>query len=322
VILSIVVAVLITADYVWMFIHSFLRFQGAAGGAITHPETWTGIPMPFVTDFTWPIILLLAIGLVTIGLHAWKRRRIHPAEGVAAVFFLLMFTNYIGVGYRSIHIRDISPLFPGALFGVGVYALIKLIWKRVPLLAAAAIGAAGFIIILSAAHFVPNTFPGCMDEAHYKAVQFARASTDPTASFFFFFGDCYSQSARLYPRPVYNINTQDYFQSLQEGKIRRNYTSELMYFGADSKLMYSTGFGRYAHHVFTDNITLAQESRDICQFDYFVIDTVSNMDPRIGQANQAVAKMLNDQGAQVVFQDPAVVILRNTKKGGDCIGSA
>ena len=57
---------------------------------------------------------------------------------------------------------------------------------------------------------------------------------------------------------------------------------------------------------------------DICKFDYFIFDKVSRI-PVLAQYNMLIANDLVKDGSQPVFQNDAIVVLKNTKVGDDCI---
>ena len=58
--------------------------------------------------------------------------------------------------------------------------------------------------------------------------------------------------------------------------------------------------------------------KNICNFDYYVFDKVSRQNV-LAQYNLLIANEMLKKGAEVVFENEAVVVLKSNNVGGDCI---
>ncbi len=287
---------------------------------------WGGTPIFYLTDFGL-LLIVLAAGLIGGMLFF---RKMHLLV-IAGVFMLLVgYTNYIGFGIRAFQPRLLWPVYFMFFFGMGLYLLLNLIpqYFRSPSM----IGVGILFLFLFANAFSPlfslkhiPTYnkvvgPGIMDPWHWEALQWIGKNTAPDAKVYFFYGDPYSQDAilRNAKRTHAQIIPEDFVADLQNRSIHRVFETETP---ADhgAGMPYFSPFPKIKLHQRSDlSDFMWKGSYDICLFDYFVLDKASRQEA-LAQYNLLIANDLIENGGQVAFQNDMVVILTNTKVGGECI---
>ena len=285
---------------------------------------WGGTPIFYLTDFKLLLIFMM-IGVVS-GFMLLKK---FDVPVIAWLYMLgIGYTNYIGFGIRAFQPRLLWPVYFSFFFGMGLYALIKLIPSAFRSISVFGTGIA-IMLLLSNIIPVPNiptyykiSSSGLMDPWHWQAFQWLGQNTPKGARLYFFYGDVYDQDAilRNSKRTHAQVVPQDFFAALQNRSVKRVYTSEVP---ADhgAGMPYKKSFLNIGLHQVEDNAKtyiMWGDSFDVCIFDYFIFDKASRQ-KILADYNLLIANDMLKRGSQKVFENDVVIILKNNKVGGDCI---
>ena len=303
----------------YIFINSFM---------VTNPysfsvsKDWGGTPLFHLSDFGLLLIFLI-IGAI-IGIALIKKM---PVPIIAGFCMLIVgYTNYIGFGIRAFQPRLLWPVYLSVFFGLGLYALIKFIPSKLKMISVFVLGIT-LILILSNFISIPHILtysevssPGLMDKWHWESFQWISQNTPIESKVYFFYGDIYGQDAilRNSKRVHAQVIPEDFVASLQNKSIKRVYQTEVP---ADhgAGMPYMKSFLNIGLHQKEDlGELLWQSDIDVCLFDYHVFDKISRQ-PVLAQYNLAIANEMLNKGAEIVFENDVVVILKNNKQGDDCI---
>jgi len=294
---------------------------------------WEGNPGFYIAGFG---LLLIPI-IIGIIFSTKKMKYLHVAFIAALAMLLSGFTNYIGFDVRAFQIRFFWPLYLSIFFGFGLYILLKLIIKKWNFIHITSI----FVVLLfifsgtvnlpaiartdiQQIPYIPQmnleTSRGIMNPVHWEALQWLSKNTEKEATIYFFYGDIYSQDALLRnsKRTHYQVDPENFISTLQNREIKRNYISELP---GDSggNIMKRESFFEFTNLAETKPREFFFGSKDICQFDYYVVDKVSRQQV-LAQYNLLIAQnLLNKTYINLVFENQIVVILKNDNPGDDCI---
>jgi len=276
---------------------------------------WGSTPLLYIKDFGI-LLIPIAVGIAVSFLHL-RKKFIAP---IYLGFFMIGigFMNYAGFGERAFQTRFFWPIYISVFFGLGLYYLTKFfIKKKILFIAISIILLVLFNTNLFSLKLSKFSTPGLLDKYHWEALKWISEKTPVEATIYFFYGDIYYQDALLRnaKREHYLINRKDFTNSLQNQTIKRIYKARA---ASDSgagfpyrKSMFS--YGRHA-----DNWTRIEE-RDICNYDYYVLDRVSQQ-PVLAQYNMLIGqKLLEKEYITEVFRNEVTSILRNNKPGDDCI---
>jgi hypothetical protein len=298
------------------------------------PERW-GHPIPFVTDIHWSILVLAIAGSV-LAIFLLKKK--WNAGIFFALFMLVMgFTNYMGFD-KAMQMRMMWPLHLSVLVGIplyflleGGYGLIKKksahtkskISKNVKVGIAGVIGIILFSVVLISVVEVQSS-PGMMHPALWEQLNWLKENTPETADIFYFHGDIYSQNSlfRNSQRRTYYVQTQDFIGTLQNQSVKRFYHTRLSG-GTAAGLPYKQeGFLKFGDHqdeTRKEGSTYWLAPMDVCNFDYYVFDKFSQQ-PMLAQYNMYLGSvMVQNLWMEVVFDNQAYTIMKNNKKGEECI---
>ncbi|MBI3035447.1 hypothetical protein HYY71_03920 [Candidatus Woesearchaeota archaeon] len=283
---------------------------------------WGGTPLLYLSDFGL-LLIFLAIGVIASLLMLKK----FYVPFMAGLFMLgIGYTNYIGFGIRAFQPRLLWPIYFSFFFGIGLFMLIKLVPAKLKPISVFIIGIlsllilAGFMPVSNVPTYNKISTSGLMDIWHWKAFQWLDQNTPKDAKLFFFYGDVYDQDAilRNSKRMHGQIVPEEYIELLKNRTIRRDISTE---FPADhgAGMPYKKSFLNIKLHTRENSNSLFFQSHaDICLFDYFIFDKASRQ-PVLAQYNLLIANGMLAKGAQNVFENEVVVILKNNKIGGDCI---
>ena len=283
---------------------------------------WGGTPLLYLIDFKL-LLIFLALGVI-VSLLMLKR---FDVPFMAGLFMLgIGYTNYIGFGIRAFQPRLLWPIYFSFFFGAGLFVLIKSVPAKIRAISIFIVGIL-FLSILSGFIPVPNvpiyykiSAPGLMDIWHWKAFQWLAQDTPKDAKLYFFYGDVYDQDAilRNSKRTHVQVIPEDFVEALKNRTIKRIYKYEPP---ADhgSGMPYFKSFLNIDLHARENPKSLFfQSEADLCIFDYHIFDKATRQ-PALAQYNLLIANEMLKKGAQKVFENEVVVILKNDKVGGDCI---
>ena len=291
---------------------------------------WDGNPGFYIAGFGL-LLIPMAIGII---FSIARIKELHVAIIAPVVMLIGSYMNYIGFELRSFQLRFFWPIYLSFFLGFGIYVVFKFAIKRWNLMYASA----SFIILLAlfsgivkfpaltqtdiqTIPYIPylnrETSPGLMNPFHWQSLTWIRDNTPEDATVYFFYGDIYNQDALLRntKRIHRQVDPEDFVKALQERKIKKEYVTE---FPGDTA---GSFYQRPSFFHFTSpdlppgfNFGL----KNVCNFDYYVFDKVSRQNV-LAQYNLLIANGMLKKGAEVVFENEAVVILKSNNVGGDCI---
>lgn len=305
---------LIIFKYTYMAAHPFkVRFGGAVD--------WGGTPLLTMGSFQL-LLIFMVIGLV-IFLIRYKQM-IVPA--IFGIFLLgIGYSNYIGFDIRAFQSRFFWPVYFAVFFGAGLYYLLKFFIKKWNL-AYSYIISIVFLVFFTmiAVPYVPHydkiTGPGLMDPYHWKTLAWFEDNSRGDETVYFFYGDIYSQDALLRntKRVHFQVIASDFFDAINNRTIKRYYNTEVPG-DSGSGLPYRTGVFSFKLHRDEKNEFYQDGVKDICLFDYYVFDKVSQQQV-LAQYNILIAnELIKKDWIVPVFENEVSVILKNNKPGEDCI---
>ena len=319
---------MVIAGIIFGIIAAYSLFIFANSFMVTNPyrfevaKDWGGTPTFYLSDFGL-LLVFLAIGAVASFMFA-KKMGIPVMIG----FYMLLigYTNYIGFGIRAFQPRLLWPVYFSFFFGLGIYMLIKIVPSKLKAVSVFSLSIL-FILAFSNVPAIPNipsysrvSSPGLMDLPHWEAFQWISGNTPKESRIYFFYGDVYDQDAILRNSKRFHaqIDPDDFIASLQNRTIKRSYKSEVP---ADhgAGMPYFKSFLNIGLHQIEEegSVLWGANYFNICTFDYHVFDKASRQ-PVLAQYNVLIANDMLAKGSQLVFENEAVVILKNTA-GDDCI---
>ncbi|MEK6984012.1 MAG: hypothetical protein AABX33_05540 [Nanoarchaeota archaeon] len=285
-------------------------------------KDWGGTPILNLSDFRL-LLLFMGLGLVVSVVMLKK----FDLAVLAGLYMLgIGYTNYIGFGIRAFQPRLLWPIYLSFFFGLGIYTIIGLVPQKFRLISVLSLSSL-FLILFSNVIALPNvptyskiSSSGLMDKWHWDAFQWISEKTDQDDKIYFFYGDVYDQDAILRnSKRVHGQVVPEFFVELiQNRSIKRIYKTE---FPADhgAGMPYKKSFLKIGLHLKEPHDSLMWQDRaDVCIFDYFVFDKLSRQKV-LSDFNLLIANEMLSKGAQDVFQNELVVILKNNKVGADCI---
>ncbi len=283
---------------------------------------WGGTPIFYLTDFKL-LLIFLAIGVAT---SFFLVKQISTPI-IAGIYMLLIgYTNYIGFGIRAFQPRFFWPIYFSFFLGLGLYTLIKFVPTKFKSISVFSLGIL-FTLALSNLLVIPSlptynkiVSSGLMDTSHWQAFQWLSQNTPKDAKLYFFYGDIYTQDAILRNSKRFHalIVPEDFISALQNRTVKRVYWSEIPGDHAAGAPYFKSFLKIGLHFRENTNPLLLQDYLDVCIFDYFIFDKASRQQV-LAQYNLFIANEMLNKGAQKVFENNAVVILKNNKQGADCI---
>ncbi|MCH8004061.1 MAG: hypothetical protein IH934_05525 [Nanoarchaeota archaeon] len=315
-----VISTVIAIYSLYIFVNSF---------AIINPyefsvsKDWGNTPIFFLSDFSL-LLIFLGIGVI-VGLAKFKKMDIPVVIGLFMIG--VGYTNYIGFGIRAFQPRLMWPVYLSFFFGLGLYTLIKFVPSKLRTISIFSLSIL-FILALSNVITIPNILtynkissPGLMDPWHWEAFQWLSQNTPIESKLYFFYGDVYNQDAilRSSKRVHAQVIPDDFIALLQNRTIKRNINTEVPGdHGAGMPYMKSPF--KIGLHMLEKEYSLrfGDYNYDVCTYDYHIFDKVSRQ-PVLAQYNILIANEMIKKDAQIVFDNEAVVILKNNRLGADCI---
>lgn len=287
--------------------------------------TW-GSPMFGLLSFKFLLIFLIA-GFILSFIYLKKKQRL--VFFIGFVMLLMGYGNYFGFGLRAFQARFFWPIYLSVFFGVGIYFILKnFIKKQKSAYFAAALL---FLLMLNlsvSGKIIPVTSrftsQGLMTGQHWQMFKWFQDNVEE-GKVLFFYGDFYSQNAILRNThlPPYMASTKDMVSALQNKTIKRSYKISLLGDHHGVFYAYRKSFFDYGYHAeeeeSKDPTYYYSKARDICDFDYYVFDKVSQQSA-LAQYNILIAnELIKNEWIQQAFNNEYVVVLKNNKPGEDCI---
>ena len=319
-----IISLVIISYYFFIFQNTWAKGQAysfsvvkAAGGSPTVQMAMFGI-LAFIllTGFIISLILLF-------------QKKSHIAT-TAAIFFMIMgYTKYIGFHSRAFQLRYFWPIYLSIFIGLPLYYGLKTVLKKYNvyysytisiLLLLVFLNTMGVASALSLPHYERFSSPGMMDPYHWDAYTWIQENTPEDTKLLFLYGDQFGQTNYILSvkRVPYKIDENDYFNTLQANPTQRDYLINI-YGDNVNWYPYWGGFLKVNYHLKeTDEFRHGQRF-DICDFDYYIYDTVSR-DDRLPQFNKLITDNFRNHGMEDVFTNRIVSVMKNNNRGEDCVG--
>ena len=291
-------------------------FQGVWSERLTlklqeMPES-AGFPIVGITDFSW-LLIFIVFGIL-ISLFFYKK--IDTSILFSLYLLLAGYTIYLGFD-KSLQLRFNWPIFLAPLFGLTLYQIFKFFIKDWKIYYSIGLSVVFFIVFILI-FYKPLSTQGLMDSEHWQALMWLRDNTGGDARVYYFYGDIYSQKAVLYSakRTPYLVDTNDYVAALKNQTINRYYLSDNP--GQAGGYPYRVSFWEFKKHILEPEYERTKQ-RDVCNFDYYVFDKVSQV-PILTQYNIIImSKFLEKDWIKEVYNNQIVTILKNDNPGADCL---
>ncbi|MBI2135432.1 hypothetical protein HYU09_05560 [Candidatus Woesearchaeota archaeon] len=294
---------------------------------------WEGNPGFYIAGFGLLLIPII-FGLI---FSLPKLKNLHVSLILALVMLAAGFLNYAGFQLRSFQIRFFWPIYLSVFFGLGIYILFGFIVKKWNSAYAASVSAVMLILFLGiislpqiaqtdvqAIPSIPQlnqeSKQGIMNPFNWESLDWLSKNTEKESDIYFFYGDIYSQDALLRnsKRTHYQVDPEDFIKALQERKIKKEYMTETPG-DTGGSISIRESFFKLKEHPDASLPEFGFGPKNICNFDYYVFDKVSREEV-LAQYNMLIAQELLKKGyIKPVFENQAVVILKNNDVGADCI---
>lgn len=286
----------------------------------------------FPTDFGFMLAAIL-IGLAAAILFFIQKRNELGKLLKSPELFTLAFSTYMivaglgtyfGFGLRSFQTRLFWPITLAPLAGFGIYQLLRIILKAAKakvsaFTVAVAVAAVLSTAVLAAYYTAPSG--GSMDKDHWEPMRWIAENTPKDAQVFMLFSYVYRQTSSTYntERVNYFLELPD-FASLINGYAQKNSFDRIVRVTVPSdsgaEFPYRKGLLSFGQ---LNNSTMTGRMVDICSADYYVADLASP-EQQLNQATMLLVQKFVAANLTVVYQNPAVIVLKNNNFGGDCLG--
>jgi len=307
--------------YLIIFKYTWLAKQGSDPLAVIIRTTTD--PAFYLPDFG--AFLVFIIGGMLLAVFMLRKNLSIP---LLAAFFMLLIGmgNYYGFVRHAFRTRTMWPLYLSIFLGISLYFLLKNIkgWRAEYSMAVAillSVFVMGFVKLPYVPYAERFTSSGIMDPYHWEALTWLRNNVPEDQDILFLYGDIYSQNALLRDsfHPPYMVKVGQYVSLLQNRTIRRNMPIDLLGDHHGVLYAYRKSFFDFGYHAEEKGVDYFYNSeRDICNFDYIVLDKLSQQ-PVLAQYNLLIASKLINTTMQPVFDNQVTAILKNNNKGAECI---
>ena len=263
------------------------------------------------SDFGW-LMPVIIIGIIFALVLLFVQKKSSVALIVGIYMLLLGFTNYVivGLAHFAFQTRFFWPVYLSGFFGLTLYQISQVTYKKMNNTIFALISI-GCIFLLMFTVYEKNSPDGLMDSSLWQAFTWIRDHTQKEDNLYFFYGDRYQQSGILLAteRNAWKVNPQDYISALQNKTIKRFYISDIN----QVDMYVRRGIFTFEHRNPTDPL------QDICSFNYYVFDKISQYPPLI-QYNQIIENMFLNLGwMETVYSSSLLDIVKNNKPGVNCV---
>ncbi len=270
-----------------------------------------------LTHFT-SATYLLGIGIL-IALFLAKKQ---PLLFLSLFFLFAGLTNYIGFTIRAFNLRFFWPITLAPLFALPLFLIIKKTGTKA-FLVATLLALLLFSGITYANYKKTPNQSGLMNTHIWETLQWIKKNTPQNATLYVGYGDYYDQDAGLAnaQRVFTRTETED-FVPLFHNKTLNRYIPTKLFVEAGAGLPYKIKPFQYKLHYY-ENRSIADNHyvRDICAYDYYLFDRISQYPELITYSLSYAEAMLNTPHFELVHQNPWSIVLHNKKPGDDCLGT-
>ena len=315
IVISILLSMTLSLYYLLIFKNTWMVAKPFSFSIMTDPSFAPGKGV-FLEHFGLTLCLLFLGVLITLYAMCYKRAYSLPLY--SGIFILLMgFTNYIGFRPRAWNLRTLWPIFLAPLMAVAIYDLggrILKVWKNEHTVAVSLL----LMLLFANAHSGQLDFggPGTVDEKSWEAFRWVAENTPKDAKVYHFFSIYTGQAASLSiaERAVYYVDTDDYINGVRGGTVRSSYKSHTYVDFSMRLLTYKTSAFTFGHHAEEEewkNLNI-----DMWDMDYYLFySNPSYTHPAVIQYNGVIKNTFLNVGMVEVFNNGAISILKNNRKG-------
>ncbi len=329
-IIAFMIAALI-AIYFWpIFLKIWLRLQPYRFSVESTSASFPAATV-YPTDFGFMLIAII-IGLAAAAMFLIQKRDelgklLQSPElftvAFSAYMLLAGFGTYFGFGLRSFQTRLFWPITLAPLAGFGIYQLLRMILKLAnkgisAFAVAVAVAAVLSVAVVALKYSEPS--PGIMDSDHWEPMQWIAENTPKDAQVFMLYSYVYGQTSA-----TYNTERVNYFLELPDfAKLINGYSQNKVFdrmvrvtvpSDSGAEFPYRKGLLSFGQ---LNNETMTGRTVDICSADYYVADRAFAQEQLV-QATTLLVQKFAAANMTVVYQNPAVVVLKNNNFGGDCL---
>ncbi|MBI1969503.1 hypothetical protein HYS48_02305 [Candidatus Woesearchaeota archaeon] len=297
----------------------------------------------FVSMQSFPFSVLLFIGFgIIISLFVPFRHKF-----VLFFFLLISNLNYFSflptLDYRAFQLRFLWPILLAPFFGIGVYFLLErlcrkrwgqkgmLIGSMTPSLLIALL----FLYQMTSVKLTEAERGTAITQEQYEAFQWLENNVKESEDILFLFGDGYSLSIIAVKQQRARISAQDIWDLMATNFSNVTISPIVPLQGIEVRAVFKNARIQSIQEAFTERLDQLSR-RSICDFDYYVLDrrtkrkgsldnqTVihgnSALVPNPVLFNLLFSKRTSEKNVTALtFMNDQVVVLRNKKKGGDCV---
>lgn len=242
-------------------------------------------------------------------------------------FILAMHLTFLPGFDKSFQLRFLAPMLLCIPLGAALSFALSFFTKNIKASLKRWIWLFSSIVILvlvfslfNIGSFGAGLGQGLMDKPHWEAITWVAENTEQSAEIFIGYGDSYSQASLLFnlKRFHYRINPANYLGLIQNRTIKRYINGEINR-GDATGLKYRTSFFNFGDYRDDKGRDYFYMDIDLCSVDYYLMDKVTR-EPVIGQYNMLILQELSQSGwMSKVFENEAVIIVKNNKKGEVCL---
>ncbi|MBI4148598.1 hypothetical protein HY490_04875 [Candidatus Woesearchaeota archaeon] len=231
-------------------------------------------------------------------------------------------TNYVGFTIRAFNVRFFWPIVLAPLFALPLHYLLKTVTKHV--VVAAVIAIVLFAGITNANYKRAVDQAGFMNTYVWDTLMWLRSNTPPESTVYFGYGDLYEQDAGLgNARRVFSRTQAPELIPLWQQKNISRYIPIKLFSEAGAGLPHSVGLFSYGLYLKEQpGLTLTTTLRDVCAYDFYVFDRVSQYPELLNFSLQFAERMVRSGHFRVAHDNQWSVVLQNSRPGEECIGAA
>ncbi|MFH1511400.1 MAG: hypothetical protein ABIF10_06935, partial [Candidatus Woesearchaeota archaeon] len=312
---AVLISLAVSSFYLTVFYFTFIKITGSGYATSLFQVVKTaGFRIAYLADFGIVLFVLLA------GFAVWlfTKKKWHIVFVFGLYMLAVGYSNYIGVANRSFQTRFFWPVYLAVFLGLAIWFIPRFFLKKVPLIISVLVSIA-LVFAFSEVYYQPIEYDGLMNSYHWRVFMYVQGNAPPEAKVLMLYGDTFDQTgqAPLTERQTYVVKARAYETFLNQKEIPRVIESQYIYNG-DISLAYRKSLFDYGYHVIEDNI-IGTEKRDICLFDYYILDKFSNYASVLAQVNMIIREqLLKSSHITEVYSNELTSVLKNELPGEAC----
>jgi len=312
-IFAIILFAILSIYYLIIFRYTWITgFSSHFTFGITKESEWGAFAIGRMIDFSW-LLPFIILGIILILFLVLLQKKTYIAPLVSIYMLLVGFGNYImlALAHRAFQTRFFWPVYLSLFFGIALYQIIKLFFKKVQNMHFVILSAV--ILLFFMLSFYEKPAPGgMMDQIRWDSFQWISKNTPEDAKLYFMYGDPYGQTPIFFitKRLSYAVHIRDYIESLNNQTVKRYYLSK-----NNGGLPYVRE-GLFKFRLLeTPDLVM-----DLCSFDYYIFDKTGSSPPLVQYNNFIKQMFLNLGWMEIVHSNQLLDVVKNNQPGVNCIG--